>query len=69
MGHGQVDSDDDRPFSLPDAPRPFLVTRGLPAPATGEKAAFILQRLSDASRALGTSIHVNGSTASVLTQK
>jgi poly-gamma-glutamate synthesis protein (capsule biosynthesis protein) len=66
MGHGQVDSEDNRPFSLPDAPRPFLVTRGLPAPATGEKATFILQRLSEASRAFGTTIHVTGSAASVV---
>lgn len=43
----------------------FLDTRGLPAPATGAKATYILQRLADASKPFGTAIEVNGDTAEV----
>jgi poly-gamma-glutamate capsule biosynthesis protein CapA/YwtB (metallophosphatase superfamily) len=62
MGRGQVDSEDDHPYSLPEFPRPFLATRGLPTPATGDKARYILERLADSSRPLGTAIDVKGDT-------
>jgi poly-gamma-glutamate capsule biosynthesis protein CapA/YwtB (metallophosphatase superfamily) len=38
----------------------FLQTRGLPSPATGARAGYILQRLADASKPLGTTIEVKG---------
>jgi poly-gamma-glutamate capsule biosynthesis protein CapA/YwtB (metallophosphatase superfamily) len=63
MGHGQVDSEDDHPYSLPEAPRPFIATRGLPSPATGEKARYILERLAESSRMFGTTIELNGDVA------
>ena len=65
MGKGQVDTDDDHPFSLPENPRPFLATRGLPAPVTGEKAHYILTRLADSSRPFGTTIELKGDTAEI----
>jgi len=43
----------------------FLDTRGLPSPATGAKAGYILQRLADASKPFGTVVEVQGDTASV----
>jgi len=43
----------------------FLDTRGLPAPATGTRAGYILQRLADASKPFGTVIEVRGDTAEV----
>jgi poly-gamma-glutamate capsule biosynthesis protein CapA/YwtB (metallophosphatase superfamily) len=65
MGKGKVDTEDDHPYSLPEFPRPFLATRGLPKPATGEQASYILKRLADASRALGTTVVVKGETAEI----
>ena len=44
----------------------FLHTRGLPAPATGARAGYILQRLADASRPFGTTIEIQGETASII---
>jgi poly-gamma-glutamate capsule biosynthesis protein CapA/YwtB (metallophosphatase superfamily) len=41
----------------------FLGTRGLPTPATGERARYILERLADSSRPFGTTIDVKGDTA------
>src|SRR5262249_52228327 len=38
----------------------FLHTRGLPSAATGSRAAYILQRLAEASRPFGTMIEING---------
>jgi poly-gamma-glutamate capsule biosynthesis protein CapA/YwtB (metallophosphatase superfamily) len=38
----------------------FLDTRGLPAPATGAKAGYILQRVADASKPFGTTIQIDG---------
>ena len=35
MGQGQVDTQDDHPYSLPEFPRPFIATHGLPKPANG----------------------------------
>jgi poly-gamma-glutamate capsule biosynthesis protein CapA/YwtB (metallophosphatase superfamily) len=41
----------------------FLDTRGLPSPAKGARAAYILQRLADASKPLGTTTEINGDMA------
>ena len=43
----------------------FLDTRGLPSPATGARAGYILQRLADASKPFGTTIEVKGDTAEI----
>jgi poly-gamma-glutamate capsule biosynthesis protein CapA/YwtB (metallophosphatase superfamily) len=43
----------------------FLDTRGLPAPATGQKATYILERLADASKPFGTMVDVKGDTAEI----
>jgi poly-gamma-glutamate synthesis protein (capsule biosynthesis protein) len=43
----------------------FLDTRGLPAPATGARAGYILQRLADASKPFGTIVEVTGDTAEI----
>jgi poly-gamma-glutamate capsule biosynthesis protein CapA/YwtB (metallophosphatase superfamily) len=43
----------------------FLDTRGLPAPATGRKATYILERLADASKPFGTTVEVKGDTAEI----
>jgi poly-gamma-glutamate synthesis protein (capsule biosynthesis protein) len=43
----------------------FLHTRGLPAPATGARAGYILQRLADASRPFGTTMAIEGETATI----
>jgi hypothetical protein len=43
----------------------FLHTRGLPAPATGARAGYILQRLADASKPFGTMMEITGETATV----
>jgi len=43
----------------------FLDTRGLPAPATGQKAKDILQRMVDASKPFGTEIELKGDAATV----
>lgn len=65
MGHGQVDTQDDHPYSLPEFPRPFIATRGLPKPATGEQARYILERLAVSSRPFGTKIDVKRDTAEI----
>jgi len=43
----------------------FMDTRGLPTPADGERARYILQRMVDLSEPFGTTIHVNGDVAEV----
>jgi poly-gamma-glutamate capsule biosynthesis protein CapA/YwtB (metallophosphatase superfamily) len=43
----------------------FLLTRGLPAAATGARAGYVLQRLSDMSRPYGTTMEIRGGTANV----
>ncbi len=43
----------------------FLDTRGLPSPATGARAGYILQRLADASKPFGTTIEVKGDMAEI----
>jgi poly-gamma-glutamate synthesis protein (capsule biosynthesis protein) len=43
----------------------FLDTRGLPTPATGDRARYILERLAQASRPFGTSVEVRGDSAEI----
>jgi poly-gamma-glutamate capsule biosynthesis protein CapA/YwtB (metallophosphatase superfamily) len=43
----------------------FLDTRGLPAPVTGARAGYILQRLADASKPFGTAVEIRGDTAEI----
>ncbi len=43
----------------------FLDTRGLPSPATGARAVYILQRLADASKLFGTTLEIKGGTAEI----
>lgn len=43
----------------------FLDTRGLPAPATGARASYILQRLAEASKPFGTTIEIKGDSAEI----
>lgn len=59
LGQGQPDTHDEHTDNL------FLRTRGLPKPATGEQAHYILQRLSDLSRPFGTTVVVTGNAAEV----
>jgi poly-gamma-glutamate capsule biosynthesis protein CapA/YwtB (metallophosphatase superfamily) len=59
IGQGQADTQDEHTNNL------FLQTRGLPSPAKGEQAHYILQRLADASRPFGTNVVVNGDTAEI----
>jgi poly-gamma-glutamate capsule biosynthesis protein CapA/YwtB (metallophosphatase superfamily) len=65
MGQGQVDTQDDHPYSLPEFPRSFIATRGLPKPATGEQARYILERLAASSRPFGTEVEVKGEIAEI----
>jgi len=59
IGDGQPDAHN------PYASNEFLHTRGLPAPATGARAGYILQRVANASKPFGTTIEIKGETASV----
>ena len=43
----------------------FLQTRGLPSPAKGEQAHYILERLANLSRPFGTIVEVKGDTAEI----
>ena len=43
----------------------FLVTRGLPSPATGARARYILERVAEESKPFGTAIEVKGETAEI----
>ena len=43
----------------------FLNTRGLPSPATGARAGYILQRLADASKPFGTTFEIKGDAAEI----
>ena len=43
----------------------FLDTRGLPAPVTGARAGYILERLADASKPFGTELEIKGDTAEI----
>ena len=59
LGEGQPDVHD------PRATNPFLFTRGLPSPASGAQAGYILERLADFSRPFGTNIEIKGTTAEI----
>jgi poly-gamma-glutamate capsule biosynthesis protein CapA/YwtB (metallophosphatase superfamily) len=59
LGQGQPDLHD------PLANNVFLDTRGLPKPATGEQARYILERLAESSRPFGTLVEVKGETAEI----
>jgi poly-gamma-glutamate capsule biosynthesis protein CapA/YwtB (metallophosphatase superfamily) len=59
IGQGQPDLQDEHTNNL------FLQTRGLPTPATGDKARYILERLADASRPFGTTVEVKGDMAEI----
>ena len=43
----------------------FLHTRGLPSPATGARAGYILERLAELSKPFGTKLEVKGDTAEI----
>jgi poly-gamma-glutamate capsule biosynthesis protein CapA/YwtB (metallophosphatase superfamily) len=43
----------------------FLQTRGLPSPAMGARAGYILQRLADLSKPFGAKLEINGDTAAI----
>jgi poly-gamma-glutamate capsule biosynthesis protein CapA/YwtB (metallophosphatase superfamily) len=43
----------------------FLDTRGLPSPATGARAGYILQRVAEASKAFGTIFEIKGDMAEI----
>jgi poly-gamma-glutamate capsule biosynthesis protein CapA/YwtB (metallophosphatase superfamily) len=58
---GQGQSDTQNPY----ANNLYLQTRGLPKPATGEQARYILERLADSSWPFGTSIAIKGDSAEV----
>jgi poly-gamma-glutamate capsule biosynthesis protein CapA/YwtB (metallophosphatase superfamily) len=59
IGEGQPDVHEEHADNL------FLQTRGLPKPATGEQAHYILERLADLSRPFGTTVVVNGDMAEI----
>jgi len=59
IGEGQADMHDEHTNNL------FLQTRGLPTPATGEQAHYILERLADLSRPFGTTVVLKGDTAEI----
>ena len=59
IGDGQPDVHDAY------ATNEFLFTRGLPAPASGARAGYILQRVADASKPFGTVTEIRGDTATI----
>jgi poly-gamma-glutamate capsule biosynthesis protein CapA/YwtB (metallophosphatase superfamily) len=59
LGEGQPDAHN------PYANNQFLDTRGLPSPATGARAGYILERLADLSKPFGTTIEIKGDTAEI----
>lgn len=59
IGQGEPDVRDEHTNNL------FLQTRGLPKPAKGDQARYILQRLADVSRPFGTKVEIKGDTAEV----
>jgi hypothetical protein len=62
---GQGQSDTQNPY----ANNLYLQTRGLPKPATGEQARYILERLADASRPFGTTVEIKGEMAEIKLKK
>jgi poly-gamma-glutamate synthesis protein (capsule biosynthesis protein) len=63
LGQGQPDVQD------PRATNQFLFTRGLPAPATGAEAGYILERLAEYSRPFGTQMTIKGEIAEISIKK
>ena len=59
LGEGQPDVHD------PRAANQFLFTRGLPAPAVGAQAGYILERLAEFSKPFGTAVTIHGETAEI----
>ena len=59
VGEGQPDIHDQY------ANNQFLDTRGLPSPAMGARAGYILQRLADASKPFRTMIEIKGDKAEI----
>jgi poly-gamma-glutamate capsule biosynthesis protein CapA/YwtB (metallophosphatase superfamily) len=59
IGRGQPDVRD------PHTNNEFLDTRGLPSPASGARATYILDRLAQLSAPLGTRVKVEGDTARI----
>jgi poly-gamma-glutamate capsule biosynthesis protein CapA/YwtB (metallophosphatase superfamily) len=59
IGEGQAEMHDDR------ANNRFVQTRGLPSPAKGARAGYILDRLAEFSKPFGTKIEIHGETGEV----
>src|SRR5258706_11791938 len=59
IGEGQPDMHNEY------ANNQFIQTRGLPTPATGVRASYILQRLADLSKPFGTKFEIKGDTAEI----
>lgn len=59
MGEGEPEAHDRFANNL------FLDTRGLPAPATGEQATYILRRVAELSQPFGAKVEVEGDRAEV----
>jgi poly-gamma-glutamate synthesis protein (capsule biosynthesis protein) len=59
LGEGQPDVHD------PRAANQFLFTRGLPSPASGAQAGYILERIADLSKPFGTRVDIRGEVADV----
>src|SRR5579864_8658230 len=59
IGEGQPDIHNEY------ATNQFLYTRGLPTPATGARAGYILQRLADLSKPFGAKFEIKGDTAEI----
>ena len=53
----------------PRAANQFLFTRGLPSPASGAQAGYILERLAELSRPFGTRIEITGDTAEITVKR
>jgi poly-gamma-glutamate capsule biosynthesis protein CapA/YwtB (metallophosphatase superfamily) len=59
IGEGQPDMHDERNNNL------FMKTRGLPTPAKGDQARYILERLAGLSQPFGTVIDIRGDTGEI----
>jgi poly-gamma-glutamate capsule biosynthesis protein CapA/YwtB (metallophosphatase superfamily) len=59
VGEGQPDIHNEY------ADNQFLHTRGLPSPATGARAGYILERLAEFSKPFGTRLEIKGDTAEI----
>ncbi len=59
LGQGQPDVHDEY------ANNQFLQTRGLPSPASGARARYILERLAELSKPFGTKVEIQGESAEI----